>query len=99
MNPPHKPGQKCRVIGGRMAFNDEGKGPNIGKEVTTMFLHTKLAGMEKENVWHCRAKDGEMLQTYFGVGNEADFLECWLSVIDPLDTPKQQTQTKEIENA
>jgi hypothetical protein len=70
-----------------MAYNDEGKGPNIGKKVTTMFLHTKQAGVEKENVWHCRAKDGEMLQTYFGVGNEADFLECWLEVI-----PEQENQ-------
>lgn len=88
-NPPYQPGQRCRVIGGRMAYNDEGKGPNIGKEVTTMFLHTKQAGMEKENVWHCRAKDGELLQTYFGVGNEADFLECWLEVI-----PEQESQDK-----
>lgn len=96
MNPPTKPGQKCRVIGGRMAYNDEGKGPNIGKEVATMFLHTKQAGMEKENVWHCRAKDGEMLQTYFGVGNEADFLECWLELIEPTQINKQVSEEKSI---
>lgn len=97
MNPPYQPGQKCRVIGGRMAYNDEGKGPNIGKEVTTMFLHIKQAGMEKENVWHCRAKDGELLQTYFGVGNEADFLECWLQVVDEQELPNVLVKEKTLE--
>lgn len=97
MNPPYQPGQKCRVIGGRMAYNDEGKGPNIGKEVTTMFLHTKKAGMEQENVWHCRAKDGELLQTYFGVGNEADFLECWLEVVDAQELPNVLVKEKSVE--
>lgn len=93
MNPPTKPGQRCRVIGGRMAFNGEGKGPNQGKEVTTMFMHPEQAGVEMENVWHCR---GEGLQTYYGVGNEADFLECWLELIPP-DAPATSAQTEHNE--
>ena len=80
--PPTKPGQRCRVIGGRMAFNGEGQGPNQGKEVVTIRMHPERAGVEREAVWHCRAKAGEMLQTYYGAGSHADFLECWLEVID-----------------
>lgn len=80
MSLPTKPGQRCLVIGGRMAFNGEGKGPNQGKEVVTIFLHADKAGIERENVWHCK---GDGLQTYYGVGTEADFLECWLQVIEP----------------
>jgi hypothetical protein len=91
MNHPTKAGQRCRVIGGRMAFNGEGKGPNIGKVVTTMFMHINQAGMELENVWHCR---GENLQTYYGAGTEADFLECWLDVIEP---PPVKAKTIELE--
>ena len=87
MNPPTKPGQRCRVIGGRMAFNGEGKGPNQGKEVVTVFLHQEQAGAEQENVWHCRAAEGQTLQTYYGAGQEADFLECWLEVIEPDAAP------------
>lgn len=97
MTYPTKPNQRCKVIGGRMAYNDEGKGPNIGKEVTTMFLHTKQAGVEQENVWHCRAKDGEMLQTYFGVGNEADFLECWLQIIEGQELSGRCIEEKTVE--
>ena len=87
MSNPTKPGQHCRVIGGRMAFNDEGKGPNIRKIVTTLFMHKEQAGIEQENVWHCK---GEMLQTYYGVGSEADFLECWLEVIPPEVVPNKE---------
>lgn len=83
MTIPTKPGQRCRVIGSRMAFNGEGKGPNQGKTVVTMFMHAEKAGIERENVWHCRAEGGDVLQTYYGAGPEADFLECWLEVIDP----------------
>ena len=79
-----------------MAFNNEGKGPNIGKEVVTVFLHKETAGAEQENVWHCRAKPGDVLQTYYGAGQEADFLECWLTLADPEEAPPQQT-TKEKE--
>jgi len=83
-NNPTKPGQKCRVIGGRLAFNDEGKGPNIGRTVTTVFLHPEKAGIEQEDVWRC---SGESLVTYHGaLGNEADFLGCWLEVIEPDQT-------------
>ncbi len=70
-----------------MAFNGEGKGPNQGKEVVTVFLHAKQAGTELENVWHCRAAEGQTLQTYYGAGQEADFLECWLSKIEPDEAP------------
>ena len=93
MNPPTKPGQQCRVIGGRMPFNGEGVSPNAGKTVTTMFMHDEQAGVEQENVWHCR---GEALQTYYGVGTEADFLECWLEVIEP---PPLKAKTTELETA
>lgn len=72
-----------------MAFNGEGKGPNQDKEVVTVFLHTERAGVEQENVWRCRAANGQVLQTYYGAGDTADFLECWLSVIPPEEaTPK-----------
>ena len=70
-----------------MAFNGEGKGPNQDKEVVTVFLHAKQAGTELENVWHCRAAEGQTLQTYYGAGQEADFLECWLEVIEPDAAP------------
>lgn len=97
MTHPTQPGQRCRVIGGRMAYNQEGQGPNQGKEVTTVFLHKQRAGIEQENVWHCRAKAGDTLTTYYGVGTEADFLECWLEVIeeDPLP-PVAESTKKEV---
>ena len=98
MNPPTKPNQRCRVIGGRMAFNGEGQGPNQGKEVVTVFLHADKAGVEQENVWRCRAASGHVLQTYYGAGGEADFLECWLELIPP-EKPPQQTITTENEIA
>ncbi len=93
---PTKPGQLCRVIGGRMAYNGEGQGPNIGKQVITMFLYPDQAGMEQENVWHC--KSTSTLQTYYGAGNEAAFLECWLEVIQDDPTPPAvDTKTKELD--
>lgn len=95
---PTKPGQQCLVIGGRMAFNDEGKGPNQGKKVVTMFMHEEKAGIEQENVWHCRAMDGQTLQTYYGAGTEADFLECWLQVIDPDAAPPKVIE-RELEQS
>lgn len=79
-----------------MAYNGEGKGPNQGKEVTTVFLHDQPAGMEQEAVWHCKAKDGDVLQTYYGAGTEADFLECWLHVIEPDAAPLSTTINQEI---
>jgi hypothetical protein len=91
---PTKPGQRCLVIGGRMAFNGEGKGPNQGKEVVTVFLHAEKAGIEQENVWHCRAKEGDTLQTFYGAGSEADFLECWLQVVD--DLPAQSLEHSRV---
>lgn len=96
MTIPTRPGQRCRVIGGRSAYNGEGKGPNQGKEVTTVFLHSKTAGVEQENVWHCQAKPGDILVTYYGAGSHADFLECWLEVIDELEPPATLQQTKEL---
>lgn len=97
-NPPTKPGQPCRVVGSRMAFNDEGKSPNIGKKVTTVFMHAEKAGMEQENVWRCRAQAGEQLITYHGgVGDTADFLECWLELLpdDPVE-PAVNQEHKEL---
>lgn len=97
MNPPTKPGQRCRIIGGRMAYNGEGVGPNRGKEVFTVFMHDEKAGVEQENVWHCVSANGDALQTYYGVGTNADCLECWLEVIEP-PPPKAKEQTKELEH-
>lgn len=82
MTIPTKPGQRCRVIGGRTPYNGEGKSPNQDQVVVTMYLHAERAGIEQENVWHCQAEQGT-LQTYYGTGPEADFLECWLEVIPP----------------
>jgi hypothetical protein len=98
MSIPTKPGQRCRVIGGRSPFNGEGKSPNEGKVVLTVFLHDLKAGMEKENVWHCRSADGSFLTTYYGGGPEADFLECWLEVIDP-DQETDSLKKEEVLNA
>lgn len=96
MIPPTRPGQRCRVIGGRMAFNGEGQGPNIGKEVITVFLHPEQAGVEQENVWRCRAASGHVLQTYYGAGDSADFLECWLELVDPETTLTTSTTEREV---
>jgi len=78
-----------------MAFNGEGQGPNQGQEVTTIFLHSEAAGLEQEAVWHCKAKDGELLQTYYGAGTEADFLSCWLRVVEPDAVPASITTSQE----
>lgn len=82
MTYPTKPGQRCKIIGGRTLFNQEGPSPNFGKIVVTTYLHKEQAGIELENVWHCTAEVG-VLATYYGVGAEADFLECWLEVLPP----------------
>jgi hypothetical protein len=94
-NPPTAPGQRCLVVGGRMAFNGEGRGPNQGKEVVTVFLHRERAGVERENVWRCRAATGTVLQTYYGAGQEADFLECWLQQIEPEAPPQEATEREQ----
>lgn len=93
---PTKPGQHCRVIGGRATANGEGQSPNFGKIVTTVSLHPERAGIEQEPVWHC--KSGDVLTTYYGAGTEADFLECWLEVLppDPL-LGLEEKQSKELE--
>ena len=78
-----------------MAFNGEGQGPNQGKEVVTVFLHADKAGIEQENVWRCRAASGHVLQTYYGAGGEADFLECWLEVVEP-DSSLSSEQSSEL---
>jgi hypothetical protein len=94
MSAPTKPGQTCKVVGGRSAFNGEGAGPNQGKTVVTVFLHKEQAGVELENVWHCKAKEGDTLITYYGAGTEADFLECWLEVIPPEAAPLTVTSSE-----
>lgn len=98
-NPPTKSDQRCRVVGSRMAFNDEGKSPNIDKIVTTVFMHTDRAGIEQEKVWRCRARPGESLITYHGgVGETADFLECWLELLPDEAPPVSALETdKELE--
>lgn len=88
---PTKPGQKCRVVGSRSQENGEGDGPNMGKIVTTMFLHTQQAG-DSVPVWHCR---GDSLITYWGhLGTEADFLNRWLEVIQEPSTSFSATTTE-----
>lgn len=82
-----------------MAFNGEGQGPNQGQEVVTVFLHPERAGVEQENVWRCRAASGHTLQTYYGAGDSADFLECWLQVIEPDVAPPATTTTEREVNA
>lgn len=96
MTHPTKPGQRCLVVGGRMAYNGEGQGPNQGKIVITDFCHPEPAGREQERVWRCHSADGGLLQTYYGVGQSADFLECWLKVIDPVESPAKALE-KETE--
>ena len=96
MSEPTKPGQKCRVIGGRSTFNGEGASPNLGKTVTTMFLHDERAGIEQEPVWHCQCGADDVLTTYYGAGREADFLQCWLEVIDEPSTDTTLTKEKEL---
>jgi len=91
---PTKPGQKCRVIGGRATANGEGQSPNFGKIVTTVSLHPERAGIEQEPVWHCQS--AEIITTYYGAGNAADFLECWLEVLPP-DPVVDKELTKELE--
>jgi hypothetical protein len=78
-----------------MAFNGEGKGPNQDKEVVTVFLHDEKAGIERESVWRCRAAEGHTLQTYYGAGQEADFLECWLQVIEPDAAPPKVAEREQ----
>jgi len=97
MTIPTKPGERCRVVGSRSAFNGEGNGPNMGKIVVTIYMHNERAGLEQENVWHCMSTNGEVLQTYYGAGFEADFLECWLEVIPPDQTlPKELATEQEL---
>ena len=83
MTPPTHSGQRCRVIGGRMPFNGEGESPNVGRIVVTQFRHATLAGVEQEHVWRCASADGRALVTYYGAGEQADFLECWLEALPP----------------
>ena len=96
--PPTKPGQRCRVIGSRMAFNNEGDSGVIGTIVETMFMHDQKAGIEQENVWHCKAVEGQ-IKTYYGAGPEADFLECWLDLLPPDATPPTHAEVRKAVSA
>lgn len=78
-----------------MAFNGQGVGPNQGKEVTTVFMHVETAGFERENVWRCSAKAGDILLNTYGAGPQCDFLECWLEVIEP-DAIPDKARTVEV---
>jgi hypothetical protein len=93
---PTKPGQLCRIIGSRTQVNGEGNGPNMGKTVTPMFLH-QLQAADRVPVWHCSSKD--VLQTYYGAGYEADFLNDWLEVIEEPDQPKVNTTEDRLEHS
>lgn len=88
---PTKPGQRCRVVGSRSKDNGEGDGPNMGKEAKTMFLHQTQAA-NSVPVWHC---SGEGLQTYYGVGTEADFLNYWLEVIPEVPIAPEVVTTQQ----
>ena len=87
---PTAPNQRCKVIGGRTLDNAEGVSPNMGKVVHTMYLHQQQAA-DRVPVWHCR---GEGLQTYYGVGTEASFLNYWLEVIEELPAPPHADSTR-----
>lgn len=93
---PTRPGQRCRVVNSRSKENGEGDGPNINKEVVTVFVHPMLAGGVTP-VWHVRGKD---LITYYGaVGDEADFLIHWLEVIpDELLPQKVMEKEKDLDH-
>jgi len=100
MNPPTKPGQRCRVIHGRQKTNGEGESSNMGRIVETMHLHPQRAGKAEASfaVWHCKALDGKPITTYWGAGPEADFLAIWLEVLpDEPEAPKVDTTEKELE--
>ena len=87
---PTAPNQRCRVIGGRGPDTGEANSPNLGKIVFTMYLHQQHAD-DRVPVWRCHGQD---LFTFYGFGNECDFLNYWLEVIEELPTPPQSTSTK-----
>lgn len=95
MSLPHKPGQRCRVVGGRQETNGEGQSANMGRIVETVSLHAQRAGTPENSfaVWKCKSTDGLPLTTYYGAGPEADFLGIWLEVIEPDAEPPIATTT------
>lgn len=99
MTLPHKPKQRCRVVGGRQATNGEGESSNMNRIVETVSLYPQRAGTPENSfaVWKCASTDGKPLTTYYGAGPEADFLAIWLEVIPEDDTPPVAEATdKEI---
>lgn len=100
MTTPSRPSQRCRVVGGRSIVNGEGNGPNLGKIVLTQFLHPIRAGDASDSraVWRCNATGTDLLQTFYGVGTQCDFLAEWLEVLpeDPVEPLVKETE-KEIE--
>lgn len=86
------------MVGGRATANGEGQSPNFGKIVVTEYCHHAKAGIEQENVWHCRSANNEVLTTYYSAGFYADFLECWLEVIPP-ETAPPKTLTRKLEES
>ena len=96
MTYPTAPGQRCRVVGGRLTAERAVQSPNFGKIVITEYLHRAKAGIEQENVWHCRSADNTVLTTFYSAGFYADFLECWLEVI-PTETPPPKVLAKKLE--
>lgn len=90
---PTKPGQRCRVIGSRSKDNGEGNGPNMGKVVTTKFLH-QMQAADRVPVWRCT---GDNLVSYHGGVGEVDFLNYWLEVIEDPPTPVVDAKKKAVE--
>jgi hypothetical protein len=101
MTLPSKPGQRCRVVGGRQQTNGEGESANMNRIVETVSLHSQRAGTPENSfaVWKCKSMDGLPLTTYYGAGPEADFLAIWLEVIPPETLPPTHAEVRKAVKA
>ena len=95
MKHPTKPGQVCRIIRS-WATDDQGKpGPNPGKLVVTLKLHS-LQANDQVPVWAVRSLSGPLVTSMGTVTTELDCLNYWLEVVEELP-PKQLTKETEKE--
>lgn len=93
MAEPTRPGQKCRIIGSWSKDNGLGDGPNMHKEVVTLYLH-ELRAADVVPVWQVKG-DG-LTTNYGGKGDEVACLQPWLEVL-PDEPPKAETTAKHLE--
>lgn len=85
-----EPGVICRVIGSAL-----GNGPSIGRivQAQSKYAHEHTVWGP---IWRCTAADGKDLVTeHGGVGQNADFAEDWLEVLE--DDELQKDTTTELE--